>query len=61
MFNKKREMKLSLFIEGTGHHISSWRYPTRPSDGALNLDFIKDLTRKAEKGKFDFVFFADVL
>lgn len=61
MFNKKREMKLSLFIAGTGHHISSWRYPTIPSDGALNLDFIKDLTRKAEKGKFDFVFFADGL
>jgi len=55
----KRQIKLSLFIAGAGHHIASWRHPSAISDGSINFEYIRDITLTAEKGKFDFVFFAD--
>jgi FMN-dependent oxidoreductase (nitrilotriacetate monooxygenase family) len=39
----------------------SWRHPNAVADAAINLDYYRQLTRKAETAKLDFVFFGDGL
>jgi FMN-dependent oxidoreductase (nitrilotriacetate monooxygenase family) len=41
--------------------MASWRHPHAITDATINLDYYKDLTRKAEAAKFDFAFFGDGL
>ena len=61
MNKRNSNMKISLFIAGSGHHISSWRSPESTPEKTLNFDYYKNIARKAEDGKFDFVFLADGL
>ncbi|MFM2419101.1 MAG: hypothetical protein RL385_3824 [Pseudomonadota bacterium] len=56
-----RKLRLGAFLPGGGQHISAWRHPDQPADGALSLDFHKALARKAEEGLFDAYFLADGL
>src|SRR5919106_2025570 len=57
----QRKMRLGAFLSGTGSHMASWRHPSAVADGAVNLGYYQDLTRKAEDAKLDFVFFGDGL
>ncbi|NDI36712.1 LLM class flavin-dependent oxidoreductase [Chengkuizengella sediminis] len=52
-------MKIALFILGAGHHLSSWRLSLE--ENPFSYDYNLEVTRLAEKGKLDFVFFADGL
>ncbi|WP_144534130.1 LLM class flavin-dependent oxidoreductase [Bacillus pumilus] len=61
MSQSKKKLKLGVFIAGTGHHVASWRHPNAVSDAAMNLDYFKQLAKKAEEGKLDLLFLADSL
>ena len=57
----ERKMRLGAFLAGTGSNMASWRHPNAVADAAINLDYYRQLTRKAETAKLDFVFFGDGL
>ena len=57
----QRMMRLGAFLAGTGSNMASWRHPDAVPDAAINLDYYKQLPRKAEEAKLDFVFFGDGL
>ena len=57
----QRKLRLGSFLAGTGSNMASWRHPEAVADGAINLEYYKLLTRKAEEAKLDFVFFGDGL
>ena len=46
---------------GTGSNMSSWRHPHAVANAAINFDYYKPLTQKAEAAKLDFAFFGDGL
>ena len=58
---KERKLHLGAFFSGTGNNMASWRHPNAIADGAINLNYYRGLTRKAEAAKLDFVFFGDGL
>ncbi|MBA4538271.1 LLM class flavin-dependent oxidoreductase [Bacillus aquiflavi] len=58
---KKKQMKLGVFLMGTGHHIASWRHHEVPSDASENIEFFKRIAKKAEAGKLDMLFLSDGL
>ena len=53
----ERKMRLGAFLAGTGSNMASWRHPNAVADAAINLDYYRQLTRKAETAKLDFVCF----
>ncbi|MDA0262623.1 MAG: LLM class flavin-dependent oxidoreductase [Chloroflexi bacterium] len=57
----ERKMRLGAFLSGSGGNMASWRHPTSVPDGAVNLEYYKTMTLKAEDAKLDFVFFGDGL
>lgn len=57
----KKQMKLGLFLMGTGHHIASWRHPEAQADASENVEFFKEVAVKAEEGKLDMLFLSDGL
>ena len=57
----QRKLRLGAFFSGTGSNMASWRHPQAIPDGPINLQYYRDLTRKAEDAKLDFVFFGDGL
>ncbi|MBU2659445.1 LLM class flavin-dependent oxidoreductase [Bacillus cabrialesii] len=61
MTSKKKQIKLGVFLAGTGHHVASWRHPDAPADASMNLDYFKELAKTAERGKLDMLFLADSL
>jgi FMN-dependent oxidoreductase (nitrilotriacetate monooxygenase family) len=60
MTDQPRQMRLGVFVLGTGNHIAGWRYP-----GAFtsfqNLAAVQAIARTAERGKFDLLFVGDGL
>ncbi len=58
---EQRKMRLGAFLAGTGGNMASWRHPSAVADAAVNLEYYRGLTRKAEHAKLDFVFFGDGL
>ena len=58
---ERRMMRIGTFLAGTGSNMASWRHPTAVPDAAINLDYYRRLTRKAENAKLDFAFFGDGL
>ena len=56
-----RKLRLGTFLAGTGSNMASWRHRNAVVDGAINLDYYLELTRRAEAAKLDFVFFGDGL
>ena len=44
----QRKMHLGTFLAGTGSNMASWRHPNAVNDAAINLDYYRGLTRKAE-------------
>ena len=57
----KRKMHIGAFLAGTGSNMASWLHPKAISDGAINLNYYRELTKKAESACLDFVFFGDGL
>jgi len=57
----KGQMRLGAFFNPTGHHVASWRHPRAQADAGINFQHYIDITRTAERGKFDMVFLADNL
>ncbi len=57
----KGRMRLGAFFNPTGHHVASWRHPRAVADAGINFQHYLDITRTAERGKFDMVFLADNL
>jgi len=57
----KGQMRLGAFFNPTGHHVASWRHPRAVADAGINFAHYLDITRTAERGKFDMVFLADNL
>jgi alkanesulfonate monooxygenase len=57
----KKQMKIGVFLNAAGHHSAAWRHPDAQADAGMNLPFLLELARTAERGKLDFVFFADAL
>ncbi|CAI8058588.1 Putative monooxygenase MoxC [Geodia barretti] len=57
----QRKLRLGAFFSGTGSNMASWRHPQAVPDGPINLQYYRELTRKAEEAKLDFVFFGDGL
>lgn len=45
----KKQMKLGVFLMGTGHHIASWRHPDAQADASENVEFLKKLLSKPSK------------
>ena len=58
---ERRMMRIGTFLAGTGSNMASWRHPTAVPDAAINLDYYRKLTRRAEEAKLDFAFFGDGL
>ena len=57
----KGQMRLGAFFNPTGHHVASWRHPDAQADAGINFAHYVEITRTAERAKFDLVFFADNL
>ena len=57
----KRQMHLNLFIQSRGHHEASWRHPGASQLPLTDIDYTVALAQKAEAGRFDSIFLADVL
>jgi FMN-dependent oxidoreductase (nitrilotriacetate monooxygenase family) len=57
----QRKLRFGTFLAGTGSNMSSWRHPHAVANAAINFDYYKNLTQKAEAAKLDFAFFGDGL
>ncbi|MFC3748581.1 LLM class flavin-dependent oxidoreductase [Paenibacillus sp. GCM10012306] len=57
----KRQIKIGLYIVGTGMHIGSWRLPQAQADASIDVGFYKKIAQEAERGLFDAAFIADSL
>ncbi len=56
---KDSKMRLGLSLRGLGYHLSAWRHPQVPADGALDVTYFAQSARMAEAAKIDMIFFAD--
>lgn len=58
-----KQFHLAAFLMATPvtHSQAEWRHPRDQRGGFLSSEFYQDLARILERGKFDFVFFADIL
>ena len=57
----KRQLHLNLFIQSRGHHEASWRHPDSSPLPLTDIEYFRDLARRAEAGLFDSIFLADTL
>ena len=58
--SKTRKIRLGLFLQGAGHHVSGWRHPDAEA-GSENFDLLRRVAQIAEAAKFDMLFLADGL
>ncbi|MGN7280122.1 LLM class flavin-dependent oxidoreductase [Bacillus altitudinis] len=56
-----KEMKLAVYLVGSGMHLGSWRLPHVQADASIDVNFYRKMALKAEEGKLDAVFIADSL
>lgn len=54
-------MTLGLSVYKLGYHRAAWRMPDFPRDSMMNLNAFAKGAADAERAKFDFVFFADIM
>lgn len=57
----KRQIKLALYLIGTGMHVASWRHPLAKPNASIDINELQRLAQIAEQGKFDVAFVADSL
>lgn len=58
--SKTRKIRLGLFLQGAGHHVSGWRHPEAEA-GSENFELLRRVAQMAEAAKFDMLFLADGL
>ena len=58
---RARGMRLGFSIGSIGYHYAAWRLPEASPDGGLSARHYIESAQLAERGKFDFVFVADVM
>ncbi|AYB43803.1 LLM class flavin-dependent oxidoreductase [Paenibacillus lautus] len=58
---RDHQMHLGAFIYYAGHHHAGWRHPSSDVEGMFGIELYKQLAATAERGKFDMMFFADLL
>ena len=56
----KRQMRLGVFVLGTGNHSAGWRYEGAAASGC-SLPVMQQIASIAERGKFDLFFISDSL
>ncbi len=61
MPRRQGQLRLGAFFNPTGHHVASWRHPEAQADANANFQHYVEITKTAERGKFDMVFLADNL
>jgi FMN-dependent oxidoreductase (nitrilotriacetate monooxygenase family) len=54
-------MHINLFIQSRGHHEAAWRHPKSSPLPLTDIGYTVELAQKAEAGRFDSIFLADVL
>ena len=59
MRSAESQLRLGVFFNPTGHHVASWRHPGSQADAGINFQHYVEITRTAERAKFDLVFLAD--
>jgi FMN-dependent oxidoreductase (nitrilotriacetate monooxygenase family) len=55
-----RKLRLGLFVQPLGHHISGWRL-TQRLGSPTDIDWLIAIAKKAEEGMFDMFFVGDAL
>ncbi|MCC3701792.1 LLM class flavin-dependent oxidoreductase [Rouxiella badensis] len=58
--NSPRQMRLGLFVQPLGHHVSGWRL-TQRLGSPTDIDWLISIAKKAEEGTFDMFFVGDAL
>jgi len=58
---EKKQLRLNAMLFGAGNHCAAWRHPETPANANYSPEYFKNLVRIAERGKFDAIFFADML
>ncbi|WP_211745689.1 LLM class flavin-dependent oxidoreductase [Paenibacillus sp. Marseille-Q4541] len=61
MGKREEQMHLGAFIYYSGHHHAGWRHPDSGVEQMFDVELYKKLAQTAEQGKFDMIFFADLL
>ncbi|NQX61278.1 LLM class flavin-dependent oxidoreductase [Paenibacillus qinlingensis] len=61
MTKRDEQLHLGAFIYYTGHHSAGWRHPDSGVEQMFDIQLYKKLAQTAERGKFDMIFFADLL
>lgn len=56
-----RQLHLNLFIQSRGHHEAAWNHPATSDAALTDVRYYQSLAQRAEAGKFDSIFFADIL
>lgn len=56
-----KKIHIGAFLSGTGWNVDSWKHPQATPDASVNFSYLRDLAKKAEEGKMDYVFFGDGL
>jgi FMN-dependent oxidoreductase (nitrilotriacetate monooxygenase family) len=57
----KRQLHLNLFVLGYGHHEAAWRHPGASPLSLMDIEYYRDIARRAETGLLDSLFFADIV
>ncbi|MFC3799121.1 LLM class flavin-dependent oxidoreductase [Cohnella sp. GCM10012308] len=55
------QLHLGAFLYFTGHHHAGWRHPNSGVEQMFDIDNYVRMAKKAESGKLDMIFFADLL
>lgn len=58
---RQGQLHLGAFIYFTGHHHAGWRRQDSGVERMFDIAWYKEIARTAERGKFDMIFFADLL
>ncbi|PZU51080.1 MAG: nitrilotriacetate monooxygenase [Sphingomonas sp.] len=53
------KLRLGLFVQGVGHHLSAWEHPSVDPADLFRLEHYQRIAQTAERAKFDAIFFAD--
>lgn len=59
MSEASRKVHLNVFLRATGHHAGAWRHDDSHPELELDIDYLGQLAKIAERGKLDSVFLAD--
>ena len=56
----QKRLYLGLFVQPLGHHVSGWRL-TNNLNFPTDIDWLIQIAKKAEAGRFDLFFVGDAL